>query len=228
MLAKASTTKVDKLQDLLLRKRALYADVTPELATRLRQLRSWQAARLAQTYEDLKEQPRYAAAVAFLSDDLYGPEDPTRRDIQVERAWRYFKRVLPRSTLRVMESAMQLDLLTTELDQKMAQMLGMSGLSASTYAAAYRKVGRIRDRRRQIALTIAVGEALDRVVGRSWVSAALHAAHVPAHAAGLGILQNFLQSGFSAFRRMHGAQELLSAIRRRETQLLQTLMRGGH
>jgi hypothetical protein len=201
--------------------------VTPDLANRLRQLRCWQAARLARTYEDLRKQPRYAAAVAFLSDDLYGPEDPTRRDIQVERAWRYFKRVLPRSTLNVMEHAMQLDLLTTELDQKMAQMLGTAVLTASTYAAAYRKVGRIRERRRQIALTIAVGEALDRVVGRYWVSAALRAAHVPAHAAGLGILQDFLERGFSAFRRMHGAKELLGAIRRRETQLLQTLMRGG-
>jgi hypothetical protein len=36
-----------------------------------------------------------------------------------------------------------------------------------------------------------------------------------------------MERGFSAFRRMHGAQELLGAIRRRETQLLQTLMRGS-
>jgi hypothetical protein len=82
---------VDNLQHMLVRKRALYSTATPELAIRLKQLRSWQAARLAKTYKDLGKSPRYAAAITFLSKDLYGPEDPTRRDIQVERAWRPFE-----------------------------------------------------------------------------------------------------------------------------------------
>jgi hypothetical protein len=218
---------VDKLQQMLDRKRALYSTATPEVAIRLKQLRSWQAARLAKTYEDLGQSPRYAAAITFLSNDLYGPEDPTRRDIQVERAWRYFKRVLPRSALDVMESALALDVLTTELDQAMAERLGNARLTAATYAAAYRKIGRARERREQIDLTITVGEALDRVVRRAWVGAALRAAHVPAHAAGLGVLQDFLERGFSAFRGMQGAQELLRAIRERESQLMGSLLRGG-
>ena len=45
----------------------------------------------------------------------------------------------------------------------------------------------------------------------------------PARAAGLGELQGFLESGFEAFRAMHGAQEFLGRVEAREQRLNQAL-----
>jgi hypothetical protein len=196
----------------------------PELAKRLRELRTWQAARLAHTYEDLSGDSRHAAAVAFFLNDLYGPQDLTRRDSDLRRAWRYFKRMLPRAALELLRRAVTLDVLSAELDQAMAEQLRAGPLTMASYGAAYRRVAKADERRHQIDLLIGIGEDLDRIVRHPWIGVALRAAHVAAHAAGFGALQDFLERGFAAFQQMQGAQRLLEAIRERETQLMQALI----
>src|SRR5208337_5231512 len=58
---------IDNLEQLLARKDALEYRIAaaPALAQRLYELRSWQARRLARTYEDLGREPKHAPAVAF-------------------------------------------------------------------------------------------------------------------------------------------------------------------
>ena len=48
----------------------------------------------------------------------------------------------------------------------------------------------------------------------------------PARAAGLAVLQEFLERGFSAFRKMHGAGEFLATIDRRERALMDAIFAG--
>ncbi len=219
---------VNKLDELLARKRALDARpvAAPAFAVRLQQLRAWQAARLAQTYADLREDRRYGAAVEFFLRDVYGADNIARRDSDFERAWRHFKRALPRTALDVLERGVALDLLSAELDHAMAERLPAVPLSGAIYAATYRRVGRVDERRRQIDLLIGIGADLDRIVHRAWIAVALRSVHAPAHAAGFGVLQDFLERGLDAFRQMRGADEFLGVIRARETQLLEAIMSG--
>jgi hypothetical protein len=49
------------------------------------------------------------------------------------------------------------------------------------------------------------------------------AARLPAYAAGFGALQDFNERGFHAFKVMGGAGVLLTAIRTRETALMEAL-----
>jgi hypothetical protein len=56
---------------------------------------------------------------------------------------------------------------------------------------------------------------------------AVRAAHIPSHAAGFGVLQDFLERGFAAFRELHGAAPLLQAMRERETRRMQELFAGS-
>ena len=51
--------------------------------------------------------------------------------------------------------------------------------------------------------------------------------HRPAHLAGFGALQDFLERGFSAFKNMQGADEFLATIERRETRIMESLFAGG-
>ena len=216
-------------EELLLLKAALEARIAanPALAGKLRDLRAWQAARLQHTYEELRRDERYRIAVDFFLNELYGPQDFTRRDTDMRRAWKYFKRALPEGALRVLQRAFALQVLSEELDQGMAERLSGAAITSASYSSAYRSVGTPDARREQIDLLIAVGEDLERLVSHAWISLALRSARAPAKAAGFGALQDFLEKGFAAFRRMKGAQRFLSAILQRETDIMEALFNGS-
>jgi len=224
-----NTEPAENLEQLLARKRELasHGSDAPEFASRLRELRTWQAARLARTYGDLHREPRYARGVDFFLSDLYGAQDFTSRDQDVMRAWRYLKHSLPATALEALGRAIELEVLSAELDHAMVAALPPRALSEARYAQAYRAVGRRDARQRQIDLVIGAGEDLERTVRRAWIGVLLRAAHGPAHAAGFGVLQDFLERGYESFRNMGSARKLLDAIRERETLLMEALLAGS-
>jgi hypothetical protein len=218
----------DTLDGLLGRKLELAKSAAAALrAGRLRELQAWQAARLEQTYADLAREEATAGAVRFFLSDVYGPQDFTRRDEDVRRAWRLLKHALPARMLEVLANAMQLEVLSAELDLQMAARLPSGPLTAETYAVAYRTVGREDDRRLQIRLIGEIGSTLVRAVRTPLVGLALRAAHGPAHLAGLGTLQDFLERGFAAFQALESPERLLAAIERRETRIMELLLAGA-
>lgn len=222
------TDAVDRLEGLMQRRNELArrAAAAPS-AARLQELRAWQATRLAATYADLQRDPLAGAALRFFLSDLYGSQDLSRRDQDFGRAWGLLKRALPSRMLQVLSTAIELDVLSAELDLEMTARLPPGPLSAQTYSDAYRAVGRLEARRRQIGLIAEVGNALVRAVQTPFVGIALRAAHGPAHAAGFGVLQDFLERGFAAFRELRDPDRFLATIEGRELRLLQTLEAGG-
>jgi hypothetical protein len=217
-----------ELERLMARKSGLTRDAADAaIARRLQELRAWQAARLARTYADLRRDPLAADALSFFLSDLYGPRDLARRDREVARAWRLLKRALPPRMLEILAMAIELDVLSAELDLETARQSPPGPLTAKAYAQAYRAAGRPEARRRQIGLVVAIGSTLASAVRSPLVGLALRAAHGPAHVAGFGVLQDFLERGFAAFRKLPDAGELLATIERRETRLMQVLLAGG-
>jgi hypothetical protein len=216
----------DPLDELLARKRLLEspASQAADFVARLRDLRIWQSARLARTYQDFRGDSRHSQAVEFFLSDLYGPQEFGDRNRDLGRAWRYLRRALPAAAMRVLAQAIELDVLTLELDHAMVRALGAAAVTDATYAAAYRDVDRRASRTRQIDLIVNIGEDLSRIVRRVWLGPLLQAAHVPAHAAGFGALQDFLERGYAAFHRMRDAEGLLKAIRERETGFMDTML----
>lgn len=221
------TDAIDELERLLERKNELVrrAAAAP-VAQRMQELRAWQAARLERTYADLHMDPQDGDAVSFFLSDLYGSQDLTRRDRDVARAWRLLKRALSPRLLAILSMAMELDVLSTELDLETAARLSPGPLTARSYADAYRAVGQPQARRRQIGLIVEIGEALVRAVRTPLVGLALRAAHGPAHLAGFGVLQDFLERGFRAFHGLPHPVEFLRLVERRETRLMQALLAG--
>jgi hypothetical protein len=218
---------VAELEELLARKRARTGAGKATTPPRLIELRTWQAARLARTYRDLREDPQCAPAIEFFLTDLYGAHDFAARDRDVVRAWRYMKHSLPGVALEALANAIELDLLTAELDEAMAAMLPSGALTEASYARAYRLVGRRDARERQISLIVGIGQDLERAVRHAWIGALLRAAHGPAHAAGFGVLQDFLERGYSAFRKMRSAHKVLDTVQQRETRLMEAMFAGA-
>ena len=197
----------------------------PALTARVRALANYQSRRLAATYADLRRQPRYAPAVEFFLTDLYGPQDMRERDQQVLRALDKLKRFLPAAALRALAGAFEVHVLTIELDAATASRLhSPAHVDDAAYAAAYRAAGRRQDRDRQITLIGEIGTLLDSLAHRPEVGLAIRLARGPAHAAGYGQLQDFLERGYDAFRTLDGAGEFLAAIDGRERELMHRLL----
>jgi hypothetical protein len=195
------------------------------LQQRIGALAHYQSRRLATTYADLRSRTRYRAAVDFFLRDLYGPHDLTTRDEQILRAMDKLQKFLPAGALTALAHAFELHVLTIELDSDTAVALpAADAVDATTYARAYKAADRAPDREHQIALVGEIGQLLDSLAHRPEVGLAVRLARGPAHAAGYGELQDFLERGYDAFRAMNGAQEFLDTIDERERALMHTLL----
>ena len=187
-------------------------------------LAAWQAERLAATYADLRADPRYAPATAFFLNDLYGARDYSRRDQDGERVIHKMRKLLPAWAIEALERALHLNRLTKALDEAMANMLfvqmGVEVIDGDGYCEAYRRCGDVAAREEQIRLIGELGQELDVVVQKPLVKMALKMAHAPAHMAGFGELQDFLERGVAAFLHMQGADQFLATITRREHRIL--------
>ncbi|MCG6873728.1 MAG: hypothetical protein LJE97_01430 [Betaproteobacteria bacterium] len=222
----------DAMRENLARVRSIRTAARSAGDDRLR-LRTWQADRLARTYADLLENPRYRPAAHFFLDDLYGPKDFSERDDEVARILPTMTRLLPVSAVQTLGLAVELDCLSEELDAALLNAL-RSGTGANAplvidgprYAVAFRQCANRADRERQVALVGQIGAALDALARKSLIAKAVEMMRVPAHAAGLGELHEFLERGFLAFRGMRGATEFLGIIDRRERRILDRLFAG--
>jgi hypothetical protein len=194
---------------------------------RLAELKAWQAQRLARTYADLVTQPRYAAATRFFLENLYGPKDFSARDGELLRIVPVMERLLPDSAVETASLAIELEALSERLDHALAQALPPEPLDEARYAQAYRRSSSREERMRQVELAGQVGLRLDALVRKPLLAGTLRLMRKPAHVAGLGDLQDFLEAGFAAFRTMNGSDEFLAEFRARETEILNRLFSGA-
>jgi hypothetical protein len=202
----------------------------PALARALEHLARWQSARLAQTYEDLARDPRYADAVQFFRSDLYGGADFAQRDADLARAAPAMARILPERVVEALAQALELNALSQELDRRLLARLPSrdTPFTVAQYCDAYRATDSRPERERQLYLIDAFGVALDMHVRKPLIHAALVAMRHPARAAGFATLQSFLERGFTAFRKMGGADSFLATIDEREHRLLEAIFGGDN
>lgn len=198
-----------------------------DLAARVEAVKRFQHDRFQRTYADLLVSPRYARAARFFLEDLYGPTDFTARDAQFARIVPALVRVFPSELVATVSALAELHALSEEMDSAMGRALAGNLCDRECYARAWRAVGRPEVRTRQIELMLAVGAALDRYTRNPLLRHSLRLMRGPAHAAGLGALQEFLESGFDTFREMRGAQQFLQTVATRERELADSLFAGG-
>jgi hypothetical protein len=191
----------------------------PLLAEKVGAIKRYQQQRFARTYEDLLGAPRYGAAAHFFLDELYGPDDYRRRDAQFARVVPMLDRLFPQQIVETVSRLAELHALSERLDTRMGSALGAPSVDAAAYIGAWRATGEPHSRERQIELMLTIGRSLDRLVRNPVIRQSLRVMRGPASAAGLGELQEFLESGLGAFRAMKGAADFLGTIEARERSL---------
>ncbi|HEV2612417.1 MAG TPA: hypothetical protein VGU61_19300 [Noviherbaspirillum sp.] len=193
------------------------------LAARLA-VKRFQSSRMANTYRDLLASPETRAAALFFLNDLYGPEDLTQRDSDVERIVPTMEKVLPGSALETITEALELDALSEYLDAEMAGRLG-AAFSESEYMDAYRLTSRT-ERQRQIRHVKSVGSALCELIRLPLIGGTLKVMRTPAKLARLSELQLFLERGFKAFKEMRRPDVFVDIVVQRESEILSRLYAG--
>ncbi|WP_334191010.1 FFLEELY motif protein [Noviherbaspirillum sp.] len=193
------------------------------LAARLA-VKRFQSLRMVTTYRDLLDSPETRAAALFFLNDLYGPEDLTQRDSDLERIVPTMEKLLPASALETITEALELDALSEHLDAEMASRLGAE-FSAAEYMEAYRLTSRA-ERQRQIAHVRSVGSALCELVRLPLIGGTLKVMRTPAKLARLSELQSFLERGFKAFKEMRRPDAFVDTVVHRESGILGRLYAG--
>ena len=191
-------------------------------------LREWQASRLRDTYDDLLHSQEYGRACQFFLTDIYGVRDFSQRDTDAENAYNSMRKYLPDRLLTTLGKAIELNALTQQLDAQLlavlVDQLGMEdGLTAVSYAEAYRICDNYDARAYQIDLLMELGDGLDKLIRIPMIGMILRAARRPANRAGWGELQDFLERGFAAFKQMGQAKPFLKIVEERERAILDNI-----
>lgn len=199
----------------------------PALAGRVQALKAYQARRFEATYGDLLAHPRYQGAARFFLQELYGPQEFAARDTQFSRIVPALVRLFPADLVATIATLGELHALSESLDDSAARQLPRLPPDAPAYAQAWLAAGRAPARELQIALTLRIGEAMDRYTRNRLLRTSLRLMRGPAQAAGLSDLQQFLEAGFDAFGAMKGAVEFLRWVGQRERALAAALFDPG-
>ncbi len=194
-----------------------------------KKLQIWQQNRLARTFDDLIQQDAYRPAINFFLNELYGGLDFRQRDQQMSKVMPVMKRFLPDKVLFVMSEAFELQAVSLEFDMEMAgymERLDIQNLDMERYCEIYRARSDKPGRERQIMLIRKLGYDLDRLVNKPLVNTLVRLLRGPAHAAGFGKLQEFLESGLGSFRALKDVRHFNETICQREWDSMQKLFAG--
>lgn len=195
----------------------------PGLAERTEAVKHYQQQRFRLTYADLLASPRHGPPARFFLEELYGPGDFSDRDAQFARIVPAVVKLFPERIVSTVVTLAELHALSERLDSRMAEHVGNAPVDAPAYVAAWQAVGHRDARELQVRLTLQVGEALDSYARLPMLRTTLRMMRGPAQAAGLTLLQRFLETGFDTFKAMRGAGEFLDTVARRERALIAAL-----
>jgi len=178
-------------------------------------VQDWQRQRFKTTYADFVASSTDQAACRFFLEELYGGLDFRQRDEDVHRVEPIMSRLLPEKALQALSEALQLQVMSLELDLCMAGEMrrrGLSQIEEADYVSIYRSCNSQPERLRQISLIRKLGHELEALTRMPLLLGLVKAVHKPAVAAGFGRLQNFLEQGLSAFKQLQDPHHFVESI----------------
>ncbi len=185
-----------------------------------RTLQEFQAARLNETYTDLKENPEYAQMGRFFFEKLYAPEDFSFRDASIKKLHKLLKRKIYSGVISAVSKVIELHHLSDRLDDRMVeQMIALdvgAEMDMDQYQRVYRSLDNYDERLYQIALGAEVTRIFHRLSQKWAVAVSLKTVRTVAHFVGMGKILDFIYDGYSAFRTIKNIDYFVETIDERE------------
>lgn len=182
---------------------------------------NWQLDYLLPYFADLHAAEGYADAIDFTMSDLAGV-GISRRDRDLERAAPAITAMLPLRALQTIASAAEMNARVLEVNTGICRCLLVRGelparISEFAYCVACRDASSLEECVELVHLITGLGRTLKRLVKVPMIGGTLRAMRGPAHAAGFGALQEFLETGYRTFRQIPDIDHFLDEIEDRMT-----------
>ena len=185
-----------------------------------RTLQQFQAARLNDTYADLKKDPEYARMGRFFFEELYAPEDFSYRDTSIKKLHKILKRKIYSGVISAVSKVIELHELSDRLDDRMVeQMVSLNvgpDMDMDQYQRVYRSLDNYEERHYQISLGAEVTRSFHRLSQKWAVAVSLKTVRKVAHFVGMGDILDFIYEGYSAFRSIKNIDYFVKTIDARE------------
>ncbi len=191
----------------------------------------WQLDYMLPFFSDLLEPEGYAEAVDFIVSDLAGV-GISDRDHDIERATPVIVRSLPAHPLATAAAAVELNARALEINLGICRELLVDGelpphIAEKDYFVACRKVSSYDECMELVRLAVDLGETLKKLVRVPLIGGLLRTMRRPAHAAGFGALQEFLETGYLTFRRISDIDRFLELLHQRMDRVFERIYRSG-
>ena len=191
----------------------------------------WQLDYMLPFFSDLLEPEGYSEAVDFIVSDLAGV-GISERDRDIQRATPVIVRSLPAHPLETAAAAVELNARALAINLGICRELLVDGelpenMSETDYCAACHEVSTYDECMELVDLAVELGETLKRLVRVPLIGGLLRTMRKPAHAAGFGALQEFLETGYVTFRRISDIDRFLAHLRERMSQVFERIYLSG-
>ncbi len=188
----------------------------PQLLESYDRFATWQLQYLLPFFSDLYAQPGYAAAIDFTMSDLAGV-GISRRDHDLERVAPIITTMLPSNALETLASAAEMNARVLSLNIGICRCLLVNDalpavVTERAYCAACREASTLEECSELVHLVTGLGHTLKSLVKVPMIGMLLRTMRAPAHAAGFGALQEFLETGYLTFREIPDIDHFLGEI----------------
>ncbi len=188
----------------------------PQLLESYDRFATWQLQYLLPFFNDLYAQQGYAAAIDFTMSDLAGV-GISRRDHDLERVAPVITTMLPTRALETLASAAEMNARVLKVNIAICRCLLVNNalpdvITERAYCAACREASSLEECVELVHLVAGLGHTLKSLVRVPMIGMLLRTMRGPAHAAGFGALQEFLEKGYSTFREIPDIDHFLGEI----------------
>ena len=201
----------------------------PDLLESYDRFTRWQFDYMLPFFSDLLAPEGYAEAVDFIVSDLAGV-GVSERDRDIERATPIIVRSLPSQALELAASAVELNAGVLEFNLAICRQLLVDGklpvtISEAEYCMACRGASSYEECMDLVHLAVALGDGLKTLVRVPLIGMLLRTMRAPAHVAGYGALQEFLETGYLRFRRISDIEQFLELLHTRMDRIFDRIYR---
>jgi hypothetical protein len=199
----------------------------PQLLKDYDRFTHWQLSYLLPFFSDLHSQEGYAEAINFTMSDLAGV-GISSRDRDLERAAPVITRMLPLRALATIAAAAEMNTTVLRINTAICRCLLVDNqlpeeISEIDYCLACRRASSLEECAELVYLSTRLGTTLKSLVKIPALGATLRAMRGPAHAAGFGALQDFLEKGFSTFRQIPDIDFFLDEVEERMIRMFELI-----
>ncbi len=188
---------------------------------------NWQLEYLLPFFSDLYAQEGYSEAIDFTMSDLAGI-GISDRDRDLARAAPAITRLLPLGALVTIAAGAEMNARVLEINIAICRSLMVgNGLPAEIteydYCVACREASSLKQCVELVQLIAGLGHTLGSLVDIPVIGITLRAMRAPAHAAGFGALQEFLENGYRTFKQIPDIDHFLSELETRMTEVFERI-----